>query len=107
MLYTPISLENNTFLLTECIRAILGILAQGCGSVDQAQQGFTKMTWGKYSPVWLEQAKLVSSLLNAHGPNVFILNLLLFQSKYMAASDDVSVETICMAESGPSKNGPE
>ena len=27
--------------------------------------------------------------------------------KYMAASDDVSVETICMAESGPSKNGPE
>ena len=81
MLYTPISLENNTFLLTECIRAILGILAQGCGSVDQAQQGFTKMTWGKYSPVWLEQAKLVSSLLNAHGPNFFILNLLLFRSK--------------------------
>ena len=25
----------------------------------------------------------------------------------MAVSDDVSVETICMAESGPSKNGPE
>ena len=27
--------------------------------------------------------------------------------KYMAASDDVSVETICMAESEPSKNEPE
>ena len=50
MLYTPISLENNTFLLTECIRAILGILAQGCGSVDQAQQGLYKNDLGKIFP---------------------------------------------------------
>ena len=50
MLYTPISLENNTFLLTECIRAILGILAQGCGSVDQAQQGLYKNDLGQIFP---------------------------------------------------------
>ena len=40
-----------------------GILARGRGSTDRAQRGPYKTTEGQYSPVRLELARLVSSLL--------------------------------------------
>ena len=40
-----------------------GILARGRGSTDRAQRGPYKTTSGQYSPVRLELARLVSSLL--------------------------------------------
>ena len=41
-----------------------GILAWGCGSVDQVHcKVCTKTTGGQCSAVWLKQARLVSSLV--------------------------------------------
>ena len=79
MLYTPISLENNTFLLTECkghTRDIGPRLWQ-CGP---STARFVQKRPGENIPQY-GWSKRVSSLLNAHGPNFFILNLWLFRSK--------------------------
>jgi len=56
-----------------------------------------KTTEGQYSPVWLEQARLVGSLL--YGPRaMLVLNLMAFENKKNSAYDRF------MAKSRPRKN---
>ena len=67
----------------------------------------TKTTKGQYSPVRLELARLVSSLL--YGTRaMLVLNFPFFENKKYTAYDrfhgNVSTETVRMAKSRPRKN---
>ena len=63
----------------------------------------TKTTEGQYSPVRLELARLVSSLL--YGTRtMLVLSLPAFKSKKNTQLMTVSTETVRMAKSGPRKN---
>ena len=63
-----------------------GILAQRRGSTDHAKRGQYKNDQGQYSPVQLELARLVSSLL--YGTQaMLVLNLLAFENKKYTADD--------------------
>ena len=55
--------EINNFLLTEREGRTGEYWPEGRGSTDRAQRGPYKTTEGQYSPVRLELARLVSSLL--------------------------------------------
>ena len=63
----------------------------------------TKTTKDQYSPLRLELARLVSSLL--YGTRaMLVLNLPAFKSKIYAAAYDISTETVRMAKSRPRKD---
>ena len=63
----------------------------------------TKTTEGQYSPVRLELARLVSSLL--YGTRtILVLSLPAFENKKNTQLMTVSVETVRMAKSRPRKN---
>ena len=63
----------------------------------------TKTSKGKYSPAWLEQAKLESELLHSTQTKLVDLNFSDFHSKNSQLKT-VSVEMICFAKFVPSKS---
>jgi len=63
-----------------------GILAQGHGSTELCLV-HTKTTEGQYSPVRLQQARLVSSLLYGTPGKLQIVNLPAFENKKYTAYD--------------------
>ena len=77
-------------------------MARGRGSTERSEVR-TKTTEGQYSPVRLELARLVSSLLFGTR-TMLVLSLPAFENKKNTQLMTVSAETVRMAKSRPRKN---
>ena len=78
--------KNNNLLLTECEGRTGEYWPEVVAVRTERSEVRTKTTEGQYSPVWLELARLVSSLL--YGTRaMLVLNLPVFENKKYTAYD--------------------